>query len=301
MKIGVIGLGDITQKAYLPVYSSISGIEFHLYTRNQDKLHELARQYRFEHIHSSMESLIESGIQAAFVHTATRAHESIVRKLLESNIHVFVDKPITYDYESSKALVELASEKGLILTVGFNRRYAPVNKKLKEVADPNVVIVQKNRKQLPDDPRTFIFDDFIHVVDTLRFLFPYPVEEMIIHGRMEGDQLYSVVLQFISGGKIGIGIMNRDNGTTEEIAEVMGPYEKRTAYNVSKLSISKDQMVYEIRDNDWQQTLEKRGFIQMVDDFIQAIKTSGKPFISAEDALVTHQICEKVLKKVTKK
>lgn len=38
MKVGCIGLGDIAQKAYLPVLTTRPGIELHLQTRNPDTL-----------------------------------------------------------------------------------------------------------------------------------------------------------------------------------------------------------------------------------------------------------------------
>ena len=34
-KIGIVGLGGIFQKAYLPYLQTLSGIEWHLFTRNQ--------------------------------------------------------------------------------------------------------------------------------------------------------------------------------------------------------------------------------------------------------------------------
>ncbi|EKN66711.1 hypothetical protein BABA_14677 [Neobacillus bataviensis LMG 21833] len=301
LKIGVIGLGDIAQKAYLPVYSKIKDVEFHFYTRNQEKLQSIGSQYRFEHLHSSLESLLESGIKGAFIHSSTSTHEEIVHQLLQHNIHVFVDKPITDYYEGAKRLVELAEEKGLLLMTGFNRRYAPSYMKLKEVADPNMVIVQKNRKGLPGEPRTFIYDDFIHVVDTMRYLFPHPIEDLIVNGRMEGGELYHVVVQFISGGATAIGIMNRDNGTNEEVAEVMGPVEKRTVYNVSKLVISRGMETVEVRSSDWEPTLFRRGFEQMATDFIDAVGTNAKPRFTALDALDTHEICEKIIGELVKK
>lgn len=295
-KFGVIGLGDIAQKAYLPVYSAIKDVEFHFYTRNQEKLREIADQYRFEHIHSSLDALINSGITAAFVHSSTASHEDIVEFLLNHNIHVFVDKPITDYYEGAKRLVQLAEAKGLILMAGFNRRYAPSYNQLKEVANPNLVLVQKNRHNLPGEPRTFIFDDFIHVVDTMRYLFPHPVDNLLVNARMENGMLYHVVIQFVAKtGETAIGIMNRDNGTTEEIAQVMGPLEKRTVHNVSELVISKGMDTIAARGSDWEPTLVKRGFQQMVADFIGAVRTNSKPQITALDALETHEICEKII------
>ncbi|MGG3467776.1 Gfo/Idh/MocA family oxidoreductase [Neobacillus pocheonensis] len=298
LKIGVIGIGDIAQKAYLPVYSVMKEVEFHFFTRNQDVLLTIGQLFRFEHLHSTLESLIDSGITGAFVHSATSSHEKIVEELLNHNIHVFVDKPITDNYNGAKRLVEMAEQNNLILMTGFNRRYATAYTKLKEVEQPNMVIVQKNRKGLPSEIRTFIFDDFIHVVDTMRYLFPYSIEELIVNGRMVGDTLYHVVIQFISNGATAIGIMNRDNGTNEEVAQVMGPFEKRTVYNVSKLVVSKDMEEIEMRIGDWESTLLRRGFDQMVGDFIDSVRKNSKPMITALDSLETHEICEKIITKL---
>jgi virulence factor len=52
LKIGIIGLGDIAQKAYLPVLSS-KDLEIHLFTRNQERLTQIGRQYRMNNLHSS--------------------------------------------------------------------------------------------------------------------------------------------------------------------------------------------------------------------------------------------------------
>jgi len=119
LKIGVIGLGDIAQKAYLPIISR-KKVEVHLYTRNETTLKQIGDQYQFKNLHQSLEALIDSGITAAFVHTATASHYGIVEQLLDNNIHVYVDKPVTCDYSSTEKLVRLAEKKGLVLFVGFN-------------------------------------------------------------------------------------------------------------------------------------------------------------------------------------
>lgn len=293
LKIGIIGLGDIAHKAYLPVISKRK-IEVHLFTRNEATLSRVSELYRFKNIHQSLESLINSGIKGAFVHAPTSSHYAIVEQLLSHNIHVYVDKPITYDYESSEKLVALAEKKSLILMAGFNRRYAPAYQKLKELQDPNMIIMQKNRKSLPGEVRNFIFDDFIHVIDTLLFLFPYPIEKLIVTGKKKDKLLYHVVVQFIAAhGATAIGIMNRDSGTVEEKLEVFTSGEKRVVYNVSDTFIHQDKNETKLGAGDWDPTLHKRGFEQIVEEFLLSVESGNAPQNSL--TLLSHKMAEKVV------
>ncbi|WP_251009785.1 Gfo/Idh/MocA family oxidoreductase [Bacillus sp. ISL-39] len=298
LKVGVIGLGDIAQKAYLPVFAEKGDIEFHLFTRDRDKLNSLAAKFRFPHIHFSLNELIEGGIKGAFVHSATESHYDIVKQLLQAGIHVYVDKPISYEYEKARELTELAEEKGLILMTGFNRRYAPVYKQLAELKEPNMVIMQKNRKGLPGEIRHFILDDFIHVVDTLRSLFPYPIKQVNVTGKKNGAFLHLVVIQLHAEEGIAIGIMNRDSGVVEEKVEIFQSNEKRTALNVSDLYVQETRTETKLGGSDWDPTLHKRGFEQIVFDFLQAVGGNALPLISSKDSLETHRICEEIVKEL---
>ncbi len=295
LKIGIIGLGDIAQKAYLPVLSS-KDLEIHLFTRNQERLIRIGRQYRLSNLHYSLDSILESGIKGAFVHTATKSPESIIEQLLMHNIHVYVDKPITYDFASSKRLLDLAASRGLHLMVGFNRRYAPAYRELKLIKDPNMVIIQKNRHSLPGDIRTFVFDDFIHVIDTLRYLFTLPLKEVLVRGMKSNGLLIHVVVQLIAeNGSTAIGIMNRDSGTLEEKVEVFSSEEKKTVVNMTNLSTLRQKTEISSGISDWESTLSKRGFENIIQDFLQALENNTEPQFSIQDALLTHEMCENVV------
>jgi virulence factor len=301
LRVGIIGLGDIAKKAYLPVLSSRQDIEFHLCSRNELVLKEAGEKYRFEHLHTTLESLIKARPDCAFVNTATDAHYDTVKQLLLNKIHVYVDKPITMHFHLSKELVELAESNKVTLMVGFNRRYAPAYASLKELSNPSMIIMQKNRKSLPDELRRFVVEDFIHVVDTLRFLFPYPIEELLVNGMRKGDLLHHLTIQFIApSGETAIGIMNRDTGTTEEKLEVMNADEKRVVYNVSEVQVQNGRETIRLGENDWQTTLFKRGFDQMIDDFLKAVRTQVATKISSTDALLTHELCEIIVDRLLK-
>ncbi|MEV5321252.1 Gfo/Idh/MocA family oxidoreductase [Streptomyces sp. NPDC052687] len=296
MKVGCIGLGDIAQKAYLPVLGFLPGVELHLQTRTPatldrvaDSLHLPARQR-----HADLDALLAQGLDAAFVHAPTAVHPEIVTRLLEAGVPTYVDKPLAYELADSERLVALAEERGVSLAVGFNRRHAPA---YAQCADHprELILMQKNRVGLPEEPRSMILDDFIHVVDTLRFLVPGPVDDVTVRFRAEAGLLHHVVLQLAGDGFTALGVMNRLSGSNEEILEVSGQDTKRQVTNLAEVIDHKGQPTVR-RRGDWVPVARQRGIEQAVLAFLDAVR-AGK-VLSARDALATHELCERVVRAV---
>ncbi|MEW2424623.1 Gfo/Idh/MocA family oxidoreductase [Streptomyces nigra] len=296
MKVGCIGLGDIAQKAYLPVLGVQPGIELHLQTRTPATLTRVADGLHLPDAqrHTDLDSLLSAGLDAAFVHAPTVAHPEIVTRLLEAGVPTYVDKPLAYRLDDSERLVTLAEERGVSLAVGFNRRYAPG---YAQCADHprELILMQKNRVGLPEEPREMILDDFIHVVDTLRFLVPGPVDDVTVRARTEGGLLHHVVLQLAGEGFTALGVMNRLSGSTEEILEVSGQDTKRQVLNLAEVVDHKGQPTVR-RRGDWVPVARQRGIEQVVLAFLDAVR-AGK-VLSARDALATHELCERVVRAV---
>ncbi|MEU3188254.1 Gfo/Idh/MocA family oxidoreductase [Streptomyces sp. NPDC006923] len=294
MKVGCIGLGDIARKAYLPVLTTLPGVELHLQTRSPATLTSTAEAHHIPAAqrHTDLGSLLSQGLDAAFVHAPTAVHAEIVTRLLEAGVPTYVDKPIAYELADSERVVGLAEERGVSLAVGFNRRLAPGYAQCLE-HPRELILLQKNRVGLPEDPRTFVLDDFIHVVDTLRFLLPGPVEHTDVRARVRDGLLHHVVLQLSGDGFTAIGMMNRMNGSTEEILEVSGQDRKREVHDLATIIDHKGQPSVR-RRGDWVPVARQRGIEQCVLGFLDAVR-AGKP-LSAQDALRTHELCERVVR-----
>ncbi|MFD9907280.1 Gfo/Idh/MocA family protein [Streptomyces sp. NPDC059063] len=293
MKVGCIGLGDIAQKAYLPVLTTQPDVELHLQTRTPATLERVGACHHIpaERLHADLDALLAQDLDAAFVHAPTSVHPQIVTRLLEAGVATYVDKPIAYELADSERLVRLAEERGVSLAVGFNRRYAPGYAQCAE-HPRELILLQKNRVGLPEDPRTMVLDDFIHVVDTLRFLVPGPVDHVGVRGRVSGGLLEHVVLQLAGDGFTALGVMNRLSGSTEEILEVSGQDTKRQVLNLAEVVDHKGQPTVR-RRGDWVPVARQRGIEQVVLAFLDAVR-AGK-VLSARDALATHELCERVV------
>lgn len=298
MKVGIIGIGDICKKAYLPLITLMDDLEIVLCTRNTTTLQETKSKYKINKAVSSVDDLINEGIECAFIHSSTDSHYDLCKKLLSSGIHVYVDKPISYNLEEALELKDLAIKNNLILKVGFNRRFAPMISSLKNLGEVNIVLIQKNRVNLPGQPRIFVYDDFIHVVDTLRFLMNGAYDNFTVDARIEDNLLQSITLKLSNSKTTAIGIMNRINGITEEIVEYMAPGKKAIVRNLTHTTLLENNSTSIKEFGDWENTLHKRGFNSIISSFIDDVKTKNLNYDMLEDSIITHKLCEKILKEI---
>jgi virulence factor len=295
MKIGIVGLGQIAQKGYLPVLTEREDVELIFCTRNTEVLNKLSNKYRIKECVETVEQLIGKNIDAAFVSTATEAHYEVAEKLLKNKINVYIDKPISMNFNETKSIVQMAKDSGVIAMVGFNRRFAPMIKKLKDYGKPDIIIIQKNRFCLPDYTRRFVVEDFIHVVDTLRFLMGTEVKDVKVQHLKKGELNYNVIIQLIGDECTAIGMMNRNNGITEEIIEYMTAGHKYVVDNMVETKHLHDKTISLSKFGEWDPTLYRRGFYQIVDHFIDCVRNHKILQPSIEDSLITHEICERIV------
>jgi virulence factor len=295
LKIGVIGLGDIARKGYLPVLAAQPGLELHLHTRTPATLDQVGDDYRLPHRHTSLDALLDQGLDAAFVHAPTEHHGAIGIRLIEAGVPAYVDKPFGYDLADARRLVELAQERRVTLMAGFNRRYAPGYAQCLE-HPRDLILMQKNRIGLAGEPRAVVFDDFVHVVDTLRFLVPGEVEQVRVAARVRDGLLQHVVLTLSGDGFTAIGSMNRMSGSTEESLDVSGGDSRRQVLNLAEVVDHKGQPTIR-RRGDWVPVARQRGLEQITLAFLDAVR-AGR-LLDAQDALRTHELCERIVTEIT--
>jgi predicted dehydrogenase len=71
------------------------------------------------------QALRRPGLAGCIVVTPTETHATIVMDALDQGLHVFCEKPLTLEPKESLRLRALADSRGLVLQVGFWRRFSP--------------------------------------------------------------------------------------------------------------------------------------------------------------------------------
>lgn len=212
VNIGAIGVGVFMARKHLPNIMRNPGIRLHtLCDINADLLKQREREYHPKRVTSDAESVFKDPeVDAVLVGTRSNQHARLVLQAAASRKHIYVEKPMTMTFEETDSVLKAVRKSGIIIGVGFNRRFAPSLVEARNLfksykkGPANVIY------RIVDDHRIrphYIFDmndggghllqEGCHIFDLLAwFLEEEPVEIYAI-GPLETDN--SVIIKY-SGG-----------------------------------------------------------------------------------------------------
>jgi UDP-N-acetylglucosamine 3-dehydrogenase len=181
MKVAQIGTGG-WGKNHARILSQL-GVLTAICDADDDRSKEFGEKFSVNH-YNSVNSLLDSEqFDAAFVCTPTSTHSAIASQLIESNKHVFVEKPMTYLSEEGKDLLELANKNHVILTCGYIERFNPavgiVKDFVKSKKYGDLVMLEfhrENRMPLHIKDVGIIYNASVHDIDTAMWLFDDTLE-----------------------------------------------------------------------------------------------------------------------------
>lgn len=308
MKIAIIGLGDIAQKAYLPIITQMAGIELVFCTRNAQTLSALAQQYRVSQTCADYKDVIKFKVDAVMIHAATAIHPKIAEFFLAQGIPTFVDKPLADSASSCEQLYDIAEKHQQPLYVGFNRRHIPLyNQHLGDNtqlgSNDNLLALhwQKNRHNQPGDIRTFIFDDFIHPLDSINLNAVSDIDNADIRFQMQGDQLSRLDIQWQQGNTLLCASMDRLFGVTNETVTARF---SNTSYQFNSFTAGTEysnNQEQQLTLKDWTPMLTSKGFEAMLRDWFSVIEQGALAPQIIERNLASHQLADALCRHVEKR
>lgn len=296
LRVGVVGLGGIAQKAWLPVLGAADGWTLQTaWSPGKEKALRVCDTWRIPYA-GSLEQLAAQ-CDAVFVHTSTASHFEVVSRLLNAGVHVCVDKPLADKLNEAESLVELAARRKLTLMVGFNRRFAPLYRELKaQLGSGASLRMDKHRADsVGHDLRFTLLDDYLHVVDTALWLAGgnTRLSGGTLQTTAQGEMLYAE--HHFSAGQLEVTTsMHRRAGSQREWVQAVtdgGLYEVR---DMREWQEERGQGVVQRPVPGWQTTLEQRGFTGCARHFIECVQNQTVPETSGEQALLAQRIVEKL-------
>lgn len=130
------------------------------------------------------DALADPAIDAVVISAPARSHTELVVAAAAAGKHIFVEKPMAVTLEDADRAIGAADAAGVVLQVGFNRRFAPGFVAARAAIDDGKIGTPQLLRSLTRDPGPFggdpsripqwtiFFETLIHDFDTLLFLNP---------------------------------------------------------------------------------------------------------------------------------
>ncbi|CAI9389226.1 MULTISPECIES: Gfo/Idh/MocA family protein [Citrobacter] len=297
LRIGVVGLGGIAQKAWLPVLGNASDWTLQAaWSPSREKAEKICAAWRIPYAGSLTD--LAADCDAVFVHSSTATHYAVVSELLNAGVHVCVDKPLAENLADAERLVALAAKKKLTLMVGFNRRFAPLYRELKAgLGAAASVRMDKHRTDSvgPHDLRFTLLDDYLHVVDTALWLAGGHAQ--LNNGTLltndAGEMLYAE--HHFTAGQLQLTTsMHRRAGSQRESVQAVTDGGLIDVTDMREWREERGQGVVHKPVPGWQTTLEQRGFAGCARHFVECLQNQTVPETAGEQAILAQRVVEKL-------
>lgn len=303
VRVGLVGAGSIAQVAELPALAARNDVAVvGLVTRSPERAAYNLSRWPIEKAYPTVDEMVAQGnLDALFVLTPKHDHTRFVMAGLEAGLDVFCEKPLASSIDEAASMAQLAERYERVLMVGFNRRYADVYVRAREVfteSAPQFVVAQKNRA---GTEYRATLENAIHMVDLLRW---FCGEAVTVHAEAIATDPYheeglSALMTFDSGAR-GVLVAARCAGEWDERLEAYGNGSTVRVVAPDSVSITcgGTTQLIETRPRalGWAQATETMGFAAEVDHFLECVTTRRQPRTSGQDAVRTQRLVEKIIR-----
>jgi predicted dehydrogenase/threonine dehydrogenase-like Zn-dependent dehydrogenase len=243
--IGLLGAGTFAVSTLLPALRRIGGVDLvGVCAASGSHARHAAEKFGFRYCTTEEEKILnDPAVNTVVIATRHHLHAGQVLSALKAGKHVFCEKPLCLSEDELAEIVRVFENPALsrkpLLTVGFNRRFAPMATRMKtfikEIPEPLAIHYRVNAGYVPPDHWVNdreqgggrILGEVCHFVDFLGFLagaLPVEVQTRALAnpGQYSGDNVI-ISLQFANGSQGTINYLaNGDRSYSKERVEVFG-------------------------------------------------------------------------------
>lgn len=216
--VAVIGAGSYAVQTLIPAFATTEARLRTVVSRGGASAAAAADRFAFERATTDVDEVFaDDSVTAVVVATRHDSHAELAARALEAGKHVYVEKPLAITEEGLERVRKAYDNagdgrQGPILMVGFNRRFAPLVVRMREllrgVTEPKALIMTVNAGTVPPDHWTIdpkvgggrIIGEGCHFVDLLRHLAAEPITDLVATplGSSDGDSA-TISLTFAEG------------------------------------------------------------------------------------------------------
>ncbi len=297
--VGIIGAGNFTSAMILPCLkktkskikfiSSSSGLSGTI----------LAKKYGISHSTTDNNLiLLDSDVDLVIITTRHNSHASLVIQALNAGKHVFVEKPLALNQNELDSIIDVYRKSGKTLTVGFNRRFAPLAVQMKKLLGnsdtPMNIIATMNAGYIPS--KVWVHDmevgggriigEACHFIDLISFLAGSNVKSICINAMgthpSENSDNVSILLKYENGTNAVINYFaNGSKSYSKERVEVYHQERTLVMDNWRKLN------AYGFKNFNSSSSSQDKGHQNQFELLINSVVNGGDSIISFDQIINT--------------
>jgi len=222
VSLGFVGAGNYAGRVLIPAFARTQAELTMLANSGSVNGVHYGRRYRFREVTTDVARLLDDkDLNAVVIASRHDSHARLVVDAVRNGKHVFCEKPLALTQAELNRIQEAWNEcghpRGLLLMVGFNRRFSPLTDKmramLRQVHEPKSFIITVNAGAIPkehwtQDPEIGggrIIGEACHFIDLMRYLAGAPITRWHVQvlGRTQGadvrDDKATITLEFEDG------------------------------------------------------------------------------------------------------
>lgn len=178
VRVGVIGVGHLGEY-HVQKYLNIPAVELvGVVDTDPDRANEIEKRYGVK-VYGTYQDILNK-VDAVSLSVPTEIHFDLARDILARDIHVLIEKPITYKLDDANSLVNLAEKNKLVFQVGLVERFNPAVVKMESLLNRPTFIEFHRMNQFTSRgiDVDVVLDLMIHDLDIILHVIPSEVKEV---------------------------------------------------------------------------------------------------------------------------
>jgi len=290
--IGIIGAGNFTKMTVIPLLQDTGAIIKYIASSGGMSGTQLAKKYGISYSTTDYKQILkDKDVDSVLITTRHSSHSKYIIKSLNAGKNVFVEKPLALNEKELNDIL-LAYEKinDLSIMVGFNRRFSPHLKRIKQsigkTLDPINIVVTMNAGFIPNnhwvhDPEVGggrIIGEACHSIDVCVYLTGSLIKSVCMNGMGESPRENidnaSLLLKFENGSNAVVNYFA--NGSKSYSKERVEVYSNERTWILDNYRSTK---TYGVKSFNRLKTKIDKGHKMQFQNYISFIKNGGKPLI----------------------
>lgn len=289
--IGIIGAGNFTSSTILPNLKKINADIKYIASSGGLSSTIMAKKHSISCSTTDYKEMLkDDDVDLVFVTTQHNMHAKMVMETINSAKSVFVEKPLALNQDELNQIIANYNSNNANISVGFNRRFAPLAKKMKSVlgssTTPINIIATMNAGFIPKDLWVHdmeigggrIIGEACHYIDLCSYLSGSKVTDVCMNAMgnnpKENTDNASIMLKYENGSTAVINYFS--NGSKSYSKERVEVYSQERTLIMDNWRTLKG---YGFKGFSSSKSSQDKGHFNQFQELIEQQKNGGEPII----------------------